>query len=82
MVFWARNGADAIQLAHEWGVALCDEVYHEPRPARTGGASDPVQVIFHLLRQMIVDHSSDMVDIEPSGGQIGGNEKVHRSLAE
>jgi len=60
------QGADAFQLAHEWGVALGDEVDHEPRPARAGGASDPMQVIFDLLRQMIVDHSPDMVNIQPA----------------
>ncbi len=61
-----RQGADAFQLARKWGVSLGDEVYHKPRTARTGGASDAMQVIFDLLRHMVVDHSPDMVDIEPA----------------
>ena len=61
-----RQGADAFQLARKWGVSLGDEIHHKPRTTRAGGASDPMQVIFDLLRQMIVDHSPDMVDIQPA----------------
>ena len=61
-----RQGADAFKLARKWGISLGDEVYHKPRTARAGGAPDPMQVIFDQLRQMIVDHSLDMVDIQPA----------------
>jgi hypothetical protein len=53
-------------LARKWGVSLGDEVHHKARTACAGGAPDPMQVIFDLLRQMIVDHSPDMVNIQPA----------------
>ena len=61
-----RQSTDAFKLARKWGVSLGDEVHHKPRTARSGGASDPMQVIFDLLRQMIVDDSADMIDIQPA----------------
>ena len=60
------QGADAFKLARKWGVSLGDEVHHKARTACAGGAPDPMQVIFDLLRQMIVDDSPDMFDIQPA----------------
>ena len=47
--------------------------------ARTRRAPDPVHVHLHVLGQVVVDHVGDAVDVEPSAGQVRGDQ--HRQLA-
>jgi hypothetical protein len=46
--------------------------------AGPAGATDAVDVGFRLVRQFIVDHVGDLIDVDAAGGDVGGNQ--HRWL--
>src|SRR5699024_6428706 len=47
-----------------------------------GGPPDPVQVGLLVLGALVVDDVRDVVDVDPAGGDVGGDEHVHLSAAE
>ena len=41
--------------------------------ARPGSPADPMNIIFGILRQIIVNHMADIFNMNAAGGHIGGN---------
>ena len=46
------------------------------------GSSDPVDVILGIVRIIVVDHELDVVDVQSSGGDVGGHQNGRGSSAE
>ena len=42
--------------------------------SRSGGSTDAVNIIFGILRQVIIDHMADIFNMNAAGGNIGGNQ--------
>lgn len=42
-----------------------------------GGSADAVHIGFRFHRHVIVDHTGDAVHINPAGGNIGGDQRLH-----
>jgi len=51
-------------------------------PARSRGPADPVDVAVRRLGDIVVDHVGDVLDVQPTGGDVGGNESLGPSIAE
>ena len=51
----------------------------DPDPAAAGaaGAADAVRVGLGLVRRIEVDDVRDVVDVEPAGCDVGGDERAH-----
>ena len=46
------------------------------------GTADPVDVVLGIVRQVIVDHHLQMVDVDAAGGHIGGDEELKLRVLE
>ncbi len=66
-------GADAIQLA-----LFINIDQHDGRPAGASPTRSPgaVNVRFHIIRRLILDDMGQVGDIDPAGGDIGGNQET------
>src|SRR5437016_4413753 len=58
-----NQSLDIAQERHLVGVA---EGYRDAGRARTRGAADAVHVAFRNVRQVVVDHVADAVDVDPA----------------
>ncbi len=52
------------------------------RSARAAGAPDAVDVIFHVVRQIVVEHHLHVVHVNAARGDVRGHEKFQAGLAE
>ena len=59
-----------------------DEVDGGTLSAETARATDPVDVAFLALGQLVVDHEADLLHVDTSGEQVCGDEHAHRARAE
>ena len=50
--------------------------------ARAPGAPDAVDVIFHVVRQIVVEHHLHVVHVNAARGDVRGHEKFQAGLAE
>ena len=70
---WPRNpltdlAFDLFQLAE---FARMDKGYGGSLAARAAGPADPVHIRLRVLRDIVVHHMGDMVDIQAAGGNVG-----------
>src|SRR6202022_4201282 len=67
---------DPVQLVL-WG----DEGERPSGYAHACSAADPVREPLGRVRQLEVDHQADVVDVDPAGGHVGGDEDLASAIA-
>ena len=70
---------DVVDLKH---LASGDERNRASTAAGAAGAADAMHVIFHVVRQIVIEHHLDVVDVDAARGDVGGDEKFQAGLAE
>ena len=65
-------------------LALVRQREHDDRALLTGarGAAGAVQVVLVVGRRVDLQDHADVVDVDAAGGDVGGDEHVHRAVAE
>ncbi len=58
------------------------EGYGAATGSGTGGPSDPVDVAFRFVWEVVVDHEGDVADIDPTGSDVGCDEDRSASVTE
>src|SRR5690606_31263136 len=64
------------------GVVLAGEADRGALGAGAAGPADTVHVILRIIRQGVVDHMADAVDVNTTAGDIGGNQYPQLAFAE
>ena len=59
-----------------------DEQQRRAGSAGTTGAADAMHVGLGVVRDVVVQHVRDALDVEPAGGDVGGDEDVELSVLE
>ncbi len=54
----------------------------DARVAGARGAADAMHVALGNVRQVVVDHVTDAVDVDAAGGDVGGDQHAHLAFAE
>src|SRR4029079_18344606 len=50
--------------------------------ARACGATNAMDITFGDVREVIIDHVADAVDVDSTGGNVGGNQRAPPAIAE
>lgn len=66
----------------ELSIIRSDEINSSSLSSESSTSSNPVNVLFFALRQVIVDDQMDLLDIDTSGQQISGNQNSTTSSSE
>jgi len=61
-------------VTHGAHVVVGDEVDSDTLTSETTGTTDSVQVVLDVRRQVVVDDQGDLLDIDTTGQQIGGDQ--------
>ncbi|MPM32027.1 hypothetical protein SDC9_78585 [bioreactor metagenome] len=56
------------------GILLADQRAGKTGVARTAGSADAVDIVFRLVRHIVVDHEIDVVHVDAARGYVGCNE--------
>ena len=70
----------ALDGVEESSLSWCDERDRPSRATRTPRATDAMDVGLGVMRDIEVDHVADAIDVEATGGDIGGHENVQFAL--
>ena len=69
-------------VPHARGFAAHDERIRASLAAGAARAADAVHVVFHVQRQVVVEHGFDVVDVQPARGDVGGHQNAHHAVFE
>ena len=58
------------------------ERYRPTLSARPACTADPVDVVLGIIRQVVVDHEFEVIDVDATGGDVGRHEECKRRLLE
>ena len=73
---------ELLNVAEVPDVGLGEEVDRYTLAAKTAGATDTVDVVLAVRREIVVDDERDLLDVNTTGEEIGGDEDAARSGAE
>merc|ERR1712203_633770 len=68
------GGVALLDLDHESGLKLGDEVDGDSSSSVTSGSSYSVDVVLLFVGEVEVDNESDLVDVDSSGEEVSGDE--------
>lgn len=54
-----------------------EQRHHHAAGPRSSGAPGTVHVVFVLGRRIVMDDGFDPVDVDASGGDVGGDQRLH-----
>jgi len=66
-----------LHLLHELSVSGQHKVDGCTLAAETTSTTDSVDVVFALLRQLVVDHETHLLHVDTTRKQVGGDEHAH-----
>jgi hypothetical protein len=73
---------EALQLAKDVSIIVGNEVDGNSLASKTSRASNSVNVLLEVARQVVVDNERNLVDINTTGQKVGGDENTGRARAE
>ncbi len=69
-------------VPHARGFAAHDERVRASLAPGAARAADAVHVVFHVQRQVVVEHGFHVVDVQPARGDVGGHQNAHHAVFE
>mmetsp|Transcript_22618 Transcript_22618/g.64185 ORF Transcript_22618/g.64185 Transcript_22618/m.64185 type:complete len:253 (+) Transcript_22618:102-860(+) len=72
----------ALDVLHRPHVRVRHEVDGDTLPAEAAAAADAVEVVLHVLRQVVVDHQGHLLHLDAAREQVGGDQHAGRARAE
>src|SRR6202044_2436142 len=73
---------ELLDLGHRLLIDAGDDGQRLARLAGASGAADAVDVILRVMGRVIIDHVTDIGDVEASGGYVGAHEQLDFAIAE
>lgn len=73
---------ELLELAERADVLISDKIDGDSLSSETSGTSDSVNVVLQVLWEIEVDNQRDLMDINSTGQEIGGDEDTGRSGTE
>src|SRR4029077_11057981 len=67
---------EPLDVAEQGAVFARDERHRLPRFPRAAGAADAVDVVFGDVRQIVVHHVRQGLDVDAARGDVGGDEDL------
>ena len=77
-----RDADQPLDIAEVGALLVITERDRNALGACTRSAADPVNVALGDIREVVVYHVADAVDIDATGGNVGGNERAQLAVAE
>lgn len=68
-----------LDLLHELCISRQHKINSCTLAAEATRTTNPVDVVFALLRQLVVDHETHLLHIDSTSKQVGGDEHAHRT---
>ena len=75
-------GDELLNIAEESGIVMVTKGYRHPLRTRSPRTTDAVDVGLGDIRDVIVDHVFELIDIDPTRGNIGRDEDARRAILE
>mmetsp|Transcript_22615 Transcript_22615/g.64175 ORF Transcript_22615/g.64175 Transcript_22615/m.64175 type:complete len:435 (+) Transcript_22615:102-1406(+) len=72
----------ALDVLHRPHVRVRHEVDGDTLPAEAAAAADAVEVVLHVLRQVVVDHQGHLLHVDAAREEIRGDEHARGARAE
>src|SRR5260221_2407367 len=70
---------ESLDATQEIGFVDRDEAHRIAAGAGSAGSADPMDVIVGLPRELVVHDVGQVLDVEPAGGHVGGDEDPDRA---
>merc|ERR1719367_940066 len=70
---------ELFDVLHRSHIGICHKINCDTFSAKAAAASNAVQVVFHVLRKIVVDYEGHLLDVDPTCKQICGDEHAGRS---
>lgn len=80
--FLNLSGIVAFDFLHHGGIIGDDKVDGNSLPSETTRATNAMEVVLLLLREVVVDDDRDLLDVDTTGKEIGGDEDTSLAIAE
>merc|ERR1740139_1602876 len=71
-----------LDVLHRPHIGICHEIDRDTLPAESSTASDAVQVVLHVLRQVVIDDEGHLLHVDSACEQVRGDEHPGGTRAE